>query len=167
MALISGPNLKLGDNVDTDLIIPGRYLVSIDRDELALHALEPLGPDVQERLRKSPIVVGGINFGCGSAREQATTSLLGAGVKAVIAKSFSRVFYRNSINTGLLAITCAEAAAAINDGATVDIDTDAGTITVAGTAYTFPPFPPELSHIIEAGGLIPYVAAQLREEANA
>src|SRR5215469_12327639 len=87
MASVAGSCLVLGDNVDTDVIIPVRYLVSIDREELAGHALEPLGPQVQARLRQSPIVVGGSNFGCGSAREQATTCLLGAGVKAVVAKS--------------------------------------------------------------------------------
>lgn len=167
MTVVSGPSLKLGDNIDTDLIIPGRYLVSIDPVELATHALEPLGPEVQERLKSTIVLVGGVNFGCGSAREQATTCLLGAGVKAVVAKSFSRVFYRNSINTGLLAIACPEAVDATADGAIVEVDGEAGTVRVDGTAHSFQPFPRELSGIIEAGGLIPYVAAQLSEETRA
>jgi len=164
---LKGQCLILGDDIDTDLIIPGRYLVSIDRAELAPHALEPLGPEIQERLRVSPIIVAGTNFGCGSAREQATTCLLGAGVKAVVAASFSRVFYRNSINTGLLAITSPEAAEAATDGSVLEVDSATGTVTVDGVAFSFVPYPPELMKIVEAGGLIPYVAAQLREESNA
>src|SRR5262245_17838311 len=92
---LGGPCIVFGDNVNTDVIIPGRYLISIDPVELATHAFEPLGPEVQERLRKSPVVVAGKNFGCGSAREQAATCLIGAGVKAVVARSYSRVFFRN------------------------------------------------------------------------
>jgi 3-isopropylmalate/(R)-2-methylmalate dehydratase small subunit len=90
---IGGKVIKFGKNVNTDVIIPGRYLVSIDPQELAKHAFEPLGPEVQKRLWASQVVVGGSNFGCGSAREQAATALIGAGIKAVVAKSFSRVFF--------------------------------------------------------------------------
>src|SRR4051794_29923004 len=96
---VGGSCVVFGDDVNTDVIIPGRYLVSIDPAELAPHAFEPLGPEVQQRLRAGDVVVAGKNFGCGSAREQAATCLIGAGIKAVVAVSFSRVFFRNAINT--------------------------------------------------------------------
>ncbi len=99
---IGGPcHLVLGEDVNTDEIIPGRYLVSIDPAELAPHAFEPLGKDVQAKLARSKVIAAGRNFGCGSAREQAASCLVGVGVRAVLAKSFARVFYRNAINTGL------------------------------------------------------------------
>jgi 3-isopropylmalate dehydratase small subunit len=156
--MFSGQCLKFGDSVNTDIIIPGRYLVSIDPKELAEHAFEPLGPQVQERLRHSQILVAGINFGCGSAREQAASCLIGAGIKAVIAKSFARVFFRNSINTGLLAVVCPEAVDAIADGDTVAVDMVAGTITARNQIFRFAPYPESLRQILEAGGLLPYVA---------
>jgi 3-isopropylmalate/(R)-2-methylmalate dehydratase small subunit len=156
--MIGGRCIKFGDSVNTDVIIPARYLVSIDPQELAEHAFEPLGPEVQQQLRRSKVVVAGVNFGCGSAREQAASCLVGAGIQAVIAKSFARVFFRNSINTGLLAIECPEAAEAINDGDEAYIDMASGTVTVGERKFQFPPYPDNIRRILDAGGLIPYVS---------
>jgi 3-isopropylmalate/(R)-2-methylmalate dehydratase small subunit len=154
---IGGPAITFGENVNTDVIIPGRYLVSIDPAELAEHAFEPLGPEVQQRLRSSKVVVAGRNFGCGSAREQAATCLIGAGITAVLAASFSRVFFRNAINTGLLAIECPDAAAAIGNGDEVHIDPDRGVVHANGIEYGFPPYPAGLRAILADGGLIPHL----------
>lgn len=159
--VIGGPAITFGENVNTDVIIPGRYLVSIDPAELAEHAFEPLGPDVQKRLRASKVVVAGRNFGCGSAREQAASGLVGAGITAVIAKSFARTFFRNAINTGLLAITQPEAVEAAGDGDEVLIDMEAATVTTGGQSFPFAPYPDSLLRILDAGGLIPYVARQI------
>lgn len=158
---LGGACLKVGDDVNTDVVIPARYLVSIDPLELAEHAFEPLGPEIQAQLRRSPVVVAGRNFGCGSAREQAATCLIGAGVQAVVAASFARVFFRNAINTGLLAIESPEAVAAVQDGEEIFVDVDAGTVHVGEQSFGFPPYPESLRGIIDAGGLIPFVAAQL------
>jgi 3-isopropylmalate dehydratase small subunit len=158
---VGGRCLELGDDVNTDVIIPGRYLVSIDPAELAEHALEPLGEAVQRRLRESRVVVAGRNFGSGSAREQAATCLIGAGVQAVVAASFSRVFFRNAINTGLVAVASPEAAAAIEEGDEVFVDLEAGTIQSGGRSFDFPPYPPLLRDILDAGGLIPQLARKL------
>ncbi len=155
---IGGICIKFGDNINTDVIIPGRYLVSIDPLELAEHAFEPLGPEVQSRLRRSQVVVGGTNFGCGSAREQAASCLLGAGIKAVIAKSFARVFFRNCINTGLPAIECPEAVEALGEEGEVSIDMQKGTVTVGKQSFHFTTYPKSLQKIIDVGGLIPYVS---------
>lgn len=158
--VVGGTAIVFGDDVNTDVIIPGRYLVSIDPAELAEHAFEPLGPEVQQRLRASDVVVAGRNFGCGSAREQASTCLIGVGVKAVVAHSFSRVFFRNAINTGLVAVECPDAAAAVQDGAQVLVDYGAGTVSVGEQTFTFAPYPPGLRVILEAGGLIPHLMQQ-------
>ena len=162
--MVGGTCIKFGDSVNTDVIIPGRYLVSIDPKELAEHAFEPLGPEIQKQLRNSDIVVGGINFGCGSAREQAATCLIGAGIKAVIAKSFARVFFRNSINTGLLAVECPDAVDAISDGGEVFIDISKGTVTVGEQVFRFAPYPESLQKVLNAGGLIPYISEHVLKE---
>jgi 3-isopropylmalate/(R)-2-methylmalate dehydratase small subunit len=153
----SGPCITFGDDINTDVVIPGRYLVSIDPAELATHAFEPLGPEVQERLQRSKVIVAGRNFGCGSAREQAATCLIGAGIEAVVATSFARVFFRNAINTGLIAVECPQAAAAAQDGDEVTVDHAAGEVTVKGIGYPFTPYPEGLRAILEAGGLISYL----------
>lgn len=155
---IGGKVIKFGDNVNTDVIIPGRYLVSIDPKELAKHAFEPLGPEVQKRLWASQVVVGGRNLGCGSAREQAASCLIGAGIQAVVAKSFSRVFFRNCINTGLPAVECPEAAEAVLDGSELWIDLERGIVEVQGKSLRFASYPESLKQIVDAGGLIPYLA---------
>ena len=159
--MIGGKCVKFGDSVNTDLIMPGRYLVSIDPAELAEHVFEPLGPEVAGRVRASQVIVAGRNFGCGSAREQAASGLVGAGITAVIAASFARTFFRNAINTGLLAITQPEAAEAAQDGAEVLVDLTAATVKTGGQDFSFPPYPESLLRILDAGGLIPYVAQQI------
>lgn len=159
--MIGGPCLVLGDDVNTDEIIPGRYLGSIDPKELAEHALEPLGPELQARLRASRVVVAGRNFGCGSAREQAASCLIGAGVQAVVARSFARVFFRNAINTGLVAVECSDAVDGLRDGDELFVDVTEGSVRVGGERFAFSPYPESLRRILDAGGLIPYVASQL------
>lgn len=154
---VGGKAIVFGDNVNTDVIIPGRYLVSIDPAELAEHAFEPLGPEVRAKLQTSAVVVAGRNFGCGSAREQAASCLIGAGVKAVVAASFSRVFFRNAINTGLVAVESPDAAAAIIDGSEVWVDYDAGTVDTGGRSFGFSPYPLALRQIMASGGLIPHL----------
>ena len=160
--LIGGVCVKFGDGVNTDVIMPGRYLVSIDPAELAEHVFEPLGAPTRDRVRASKVIVAGRNFGCGSAREQAASGLVGAGIVAVVATSFARTFFRNAINTGLLAITAPEAAQAAQDGDEVLVDVSAGTVSAGGQRFSFPPYPDSLLQILEAGGLIPYIARQIR-----
>jgi 3-isopropylmalate/(R)-2-methylmalate dehydratase small subunit len=155
---IGGKVIKFGNSVNTDVIIPGRYLVSIDPQELAKHAFEPLGAEVQKRLWASQVVVAGTNLGCGSAREQAASCLTGAGIKAVVAKSFSRVFFRNCINTGLPAVECPEAAEAAVDGDDLWLDLEQGIAEIGGKSFRFASYPESLKQILAAGGLIPYLA---------
>jgi 3-isopropylmalate/(R)-2-methylmalate dehydratase small subunit len=162
-----GPCIVFGDGVNTDVIIPGRYLVSIDPKELAEHAFEPLGPELQDRLRRSRVVVAGTNFGCGSAREQAASCLVGAGVLAVVARSYARVFFRNCINTGLPAVECPEAVDAIQDGDEVWVDPEAGSVEVGGRTYRFAPYPESLATILESGGLIPYLSRHVLAKGGA
>jgi 3-isopropylmalate/(R)-2-methylmalate dehydratase small subunit len=152
-----GKAVLFGDNVDTDVIIPGRYLVSIDPAELAEHAFEPLGEEVQRRVREAKVVVAGRNFGCGSAREQAASALVGAGIQVVVAVSFARVFFRNAINTGLIAIGCPDAVATVADGDEVRSDIDSGIVTTPAGEFHFPPYPEALRSILADGGLIPHL----------
>jgi 3-isopropylmalate/(R)-2-methylmalate dehydratase small subunit len=163
---LGGACIVFGDDVNTDVIIPGRYLVSIDPKELATHAFEPLGEEVQQRLQQSKVVVGGKNFGCGSAREQAASCLIGAGIQAVVARSFARVFFRNAINTGLVAIECPAAVDAVTDGQPVWVDYHAGTVTVGDSEFPFSPYPASLRAIVESGGLIEYLMAGASKEAQ-
>jgi 3-isopropylmalate/(R)-2-methylmalate dehydratase small subunit len=163
---VGGRCVKLGDHVNSDVIIPGRYLTSIDPVELARHAFEPLGREFQDRFVAAKVVVAGKNFGCGSAREQAASCLTGAGIQAVIAASFARVFFRNAINTGLAALQSAEAAASICDGDEVFVNLAAGTIDTPRGQFSFPPYPENLTLILNAGGLIPYVARKLEAQAR-
>jgi 3-isopropylmalate/(R)-2-methylmalate dehydratase small subunit len=158
---LGGRCLKLGDDVNTDIVIPGRYLVSIDPAELAEHALEPLGEDVQRRLRSSQVLVAGRNFGGGSAREQAATCLIGAGIQAVVAVSFARAFFRNAINTALVAVECPPAVEAVEDGEELHVDVQSGTVEAAGRSFEFTPYPEALRRILDAGGLIPFLAREL------
>lgn len=151
-----GTVFRYGRDVDTDVIIPARYLNSSDHAHLAAHAMEDLDPTFAERVQPGDIVVAEENFGCGSSREHAPVALKAAGVSCVIAKSFARIFYRNAINVGLAILECPDAVAAIVDGARVAVDTEAGTIANLDTGATFTaePFPPFIAEIIEAGGLV-------------
>lgn len=147
---------KYGRDIDTDVIIPARYLTTSDPAELAKHCLEDLDADFVNKVAPGDIIVAEENFGCGSSREHAPICIKAAGVSVVIAKSFARIFYRNSINIGLPIMECAEAVDAIKGGDTVEVDADTGVITDKTTGQTFQaqPFPPFLQEIIEEGGLV-------------
>ncbi len=162
---IAGRAWKYGANIDTDLIIAGRYCNLIDAEELGKHALEDLDAEFAKKVQKGDIIVAGSNFGCGSSREVAPLALKGAGVGAVIAANFARIFYRNAINIGLPIFESPEAAEAIAAGHRVAIDPAQGTITDLDTAQTFrsAPFPEFVQRIIELGGLLPYVEEKLAQ----
>ena len=151
-----GPVFKYGDNIDTDVIIPARYLNTPDAKELAAHCMEDIDKDFVHNVHAGDIMVGGWNFGCGSSREHAPLAIKTAGISVVIAKSFARIFYRNSINIGLPIMECPEAADAIAAGDEVHVDFDTGVITDKTTSQTFQaePFPPFIQKIIADGGLM-------------
>jgi 3-isopropylmalate/(R)-2-methylmalate dehydratase small subunit len=165
-ALLQGRVWKYGDNIDTDVIIPARYLNMSTPEELAQHCMEDIDPRFVKEVRDGDIIVGGENFGCGSSREHAPLAIKGSGVTCVVAESFARIFYRNAINIGLPIIICPEAAREAQDGDELVVDLEAGRITNTrlGKAYTTSPFPPFIMKIIEAGGLVPYTQAQLNAE---
>ena len=150
---------KYKDNVDTDVIIPARYLNSFDAKELASHAMEDIDPTFATTVEKGDIIVAGQNFGCGSSREHAPLCLKTAGVKCVIAKSFARIFYRNSINIGFPIMECEEAADKIEKGDEVEVDFSTGVITnkTKNETYQSQPFPEFLQKMIDADGLVNYV----------
>jgi 3-isopropylmalate dehydratase small subunit len=154
---------RYGDNVDTDRIIPARYLTSTDPAELARHALEDLDDSFAERVSEGDVIVAGANFGCGSSREHAPIALKGAGVQAVIAASFSRIFFRNAINTGLAVFECPDAVVATDDGDDVVVDLASGAVTNVskGLAFTAASLPDHVAQIVHAGGLVPWVRARL------
>ncbi len=162
---IKGRVWKYGDDINTDVIFPGKYTYTVtDPDEMARIALEDLDPDFAGNVQKGDIIVGGKNFGCGSSREQAASCLIYAGVGAVIAKTFARIFFRNCINFGLPALTSSEALDAIDNGEVVEIDTDNGRIECKAGTFNFPPLPKEIIGIFNAGGLIPYTRMKLNIE---
>ena len=154
-----GRVFKFGDNVDTDVIIPARYLNSSDPAELATHCMEDIDKNFVKNVNKGDIIVANKNFGCGSSREHAPIAIKAAGVSCVIAETFARIFYRNSINIGLPIIECKEAAEAINAGDDVAIDFDSGVITDKTTGQTFQgqAFPEFMQKIIKAEGLVNYI----------
>ena len=158
----NGKVLKYGDNVDTDVIIPARYLNSFDAKELASHVMVDLDPTFVDRLDPGDIVVAKSNFGCGSSREHAPLALKTAGVSCVIANSFARIFYRNAINIGFPILECPEAVAGIEEGDKVEVDFEKGLITnhTKGTTFQAQAFPPFLQKMIEANGLVNYVNAK-------
>lgn len=147
---------KYGDNIDTDVIIAARYLNTPDAKELAKYVMKDLDPDFVNNMKPGDIMVGGQNFGCGSSREHAPLALKTAGVSCVVAKSFARIFYRNSINIGFPILECAEAAEAIENGHEVSVDFDSGRIEdmTTGAVYQAQPFPPFIQNIIQAGGYL-------------
>ncbi|HIX82549.1 3-isopropylmalate dehydratase small subunit [Erysipelatoclostridium sp. An15] len=153
---------KYGDNVDTDVIIPARYLNSFDAKELATHAMVDIDPDFANTVEQGDIIVAGQNFGCGSSREHAPLCLKTAGVKCIIAKSFARIFYRNSINIGFPIMECPEAVDGIEQGDEVTVDFGSGVITnvTKGKSYQSQPFPEFLQKMIAADGLVNYVNAK-------
>ena len=159
--IIQGRVYKFGDNVNSDIIIPGRYLIYIDRERLAQHAFEMLGEGFPGTLRGFDILVAGRNFGCGSAREQAATAIQGLGIQAVVASSFARTFYRNAINDGLPIVECPAIYAAVEEGDEIRIDLAAGLIRHREAEYSFPKMPESVRKILELGGLAAYLKAQL------
>ena len=159
MKAACGKVYKYGDNVDTDVIIPARYLNSSDPKELAQHCMEDIDKDFVNKVQAGDIIVATKNFGCGSSREHAPIAIKASGVSCVIAETFARIFYRNSINIGLPIIECAEAARAIEDGDEVEVDFDTGIITdkTKGESYKGQAFPPFMQKIIDAEGLVNYI----------
>ena len=151
-----GTVLKYGDNIDTDVIIPARYLNTSDPEELASHCMEDIDTEFVKKVKKGDIMVGGKNFGCGSSREHAPIAIKESGVSCVIAASFARIFYRNSINIGLPILECEEASREIKNGDEVEVDFGTGQIRdlTTGKEYYAQPFPTFIQDIIEAGGLI-------------
>jgi 3-isopropylmalate/(R)-2-methylmalate dehydratase small subunit len=159
---IQGRAWKYGDNVNTDVIFPGKYTYTVtEQSAIAQHALEDLDPTFAVQVRPGDIVVAGRNWGCGSSREQAATCLVYNGVSAVVAASFSRIFYRNALNNGLLAIVCPEAVEAIQPGEALRIDTTEQLIVCGVGSFRFPPLSPSVLEIVDAGGLVPYVQRRL------
>lgn len=152
----NGNAIKYGDNVDTDVIIPARYLNTIDKSELASHCMEDIDKNFTSKVRPGDIMVAGSNFGCGSSREHAPIAIKESGISLVIAKSFARIFYRNSINIGLAILECEEASDNISEGDEVEVDLDQGVIynKTTGKSFTTKPFPEFIQKIITAGGLI-------------
>ena len=165
--MVTGKVYKYGDNVDTDVIIPARYLNAPSPEELAKHCMEDIDASFAAKVRPGDIMVGGANFGCGSSREHAPIAIRACGVRCVIAASFARIFYRNSINIGFPILECPEAAVAIQNGDTVSVDFATGVIHDDTTGETFQAaaFPAFIEKIIEHDGLLPYLKARQDAEA--
>ena len=163
MNIIQGKVWRFGNDVDTDLIIPARYLNTSDPQELAAHCMEDADPGFVAKVKAGDIIVAGKNFGCGSSREHAPLAIKTAGVSCVIAASFARIFYRNSINIGLPILESPEASAAIAEGHSLEIDLNTGMIkdVTSGKTYHAEKFPPFMQELIAAGGLIEYVKKQV------
>ena len=157
--MIRGKVWKFGDHVDTDVIIPARYLNAPELSELAKHCMEDIDSSFAGAVQAGDIMVGGWNFGCGSSREHAPVAIQASGITCVIAASFARIFYRNSINIGFPILECPEASEAIKAGDIVTVDTETGKITdeTTGQVFEAKPFPPFIQKIVESGGLLPYL----------
>ncbi len=164
---ISGRAWKYGHNVNTDVLFPGKYTYTArGREEIARHALEDLDPRFVQEMQPGDVIVAGRNFGCGSSREQAATCLVYNGVGAVIAESFSRIFYRNAINNGLLAIPCPPAAQAIQPGEVVTVDLERHVVRCGAGEFPFPPLSDTLRGIVEVGGLVAYIRGKVTSGEN-
>lgn len=163
MLLKGKKSWKFGDDIDTDAIIPARYLNTSDPDELARHLMEDADKDFPGKVRQGDIITAGKNFGCGSSREHAPIAIKAAGIQAVIAKSFARIFYRNAFNIGLPIFESPEASEGIREGNTVEIDADTGIIKnlTTGEQYRAKPIPPFMQELIKAGGLIEWTKKKL------
>ncbi|KZX13432.1 3-isopropylmalate dehydratase small subunit [Methanobrevibacter curvatus] len=155
---MKGKVWKFGDDIDTDIIIPGRYLVHTEPDKLAPHCMEGLDPDFYKKVNKGDFIVGGKNFGCGSSREHAPIALKGAGIAAVIAESFARIFYRNSTNVGVPLLVSPGISSKLKEGERIEIDMNKGVIiSEKGEEFKFEKLPPFMLEILENGGLIEYL----------
>ncbi len=165
-SIIQGKVFKFGDNINSDIIIAGRYLIYIDRERLAQHAFEMLGEGFPDKLRNFQILVAGRNFGCGSAREQAATAIQGLGIKAVVAASFARTFYRNAINDGLPIVECPALVEAVEEGDELRIELAEGKLNLGDKEFFFQKIPDSVRKILELGGLASYLKAQLEAQTN-
>ena len=163
---LMGTVWKYGDDVDTDGIIPARYLNVSEPEDLARHCMEGVDPGFARAVRAGDVIVAGENFGCGSSREHAPLAIKGSGVACVVAKSYARIFYRNAINIGLPILECPQAVEETQKGDLLAADLGAGTVTNlrTGRTYQVSPFPPFIMGIIEAGGLVPYTRERLRAQ---
>ena len=164
--IVSGKAVKFGDNVDTDVIIPGKYLVLIDPKELAQHAMEGLDPAFTKKAKDGVILVAGKNFGCGSSREQAPLALKYAGVKCVIAEFFARIFYRNAINIGLPVIECKDVSRKVDAGDVLSVNLEAGTVKNESKGITLnaTKLPPFILEILSDGGLIENLRKRMKKK---
>jgi 3-isopropylmalate/(R)-2-methylmalate dehydratase small subunit len=163
---VSGPAIKFGNNVDTDVILPGKYLILTSPIELAKHALEGLDPDFPNKAKKGVIVVGGKNFGCGSSREQAPLALKYSGVKCVVAESFARIFFRNAINIGLPVVECAGVSSVVNNNDELSVDFDKGEVQniTKGKTLQGTKLPAFILQILSDGGLIENLQKRMKKE---
>jgi 3-isopropylmalate/(R)-2-methylmalate dehydratase small subunit len=163
---IKASAIKFGNNIDTDVILPGKYLILVDPRELAKHALEGLDPNFPEKAKDGVIVVGGKNFGCGSSREQAPLALKYAGVKCVLAESFARIFFRNAINIGLPVIECKGISAAVQTGDTLTVDFEVGKVEnlSSGKKFQVEKLPPFIIEIVTDGGLIENLRKRMKKQ---
>ena len=163
---MKGKAWKFGNDINTDLIIPARYLNTTDPHELACHCMEDADPEFLTKISPGDIIVAGKNFGCGSSREHAPIAIKAAGIAGVIAEGFARIFFRNAINIGLPIFECPDAARGISQGDEVEVDMAKGTIRdlTTGGSWSVPPWPKELQAIIAAGGLMNYVTQELRKK---
>ena len=152
-----------GANIDTDVILPGKYLNLYTPEELGPHCMEGLDPSFIQRVRTGDVIIAGSNFGTGSSREHAPIAIKAAGISCIIATSFARIFYRNAINIGLPVFECADIVASVKNGDTIAADLTKGLFTVNGVAFQAKSFPPYIQAIIDAGGLVPFVSAQLKQ----
>ncbi len=162
---VTGPAIKFGKNIDTDVILPGKYLVLVDPYDLAKHALEGLDPDFPDKAKKGVIIVGGKNFGCGSSREQAPLALKYSGAKCIVAESFARIFFRNAINIGLPVIECKGISAAVEDSDELTVDFEAGTVQnlSKGKSFQVAKLPPFILEILSDGGLIENLRRKMKK----
>ncbi|UCF04037.1 MAG: 3-isopropylmalate dehydratase [bacterium] len=155
---------KYGDDINTDMLFPGKYTYSCSTaEEIKPHLLEDLDPEFSGNVAEEDIVFAGKNFGCGSSREQPVVGLKAVGVQAIVAKSFARIFYRAAINQGLLLVECADAVDAYKEGDEVQLDAEAGQVKVGDQTFSFPKLPPEILAIRNAGGLLPYTREALKK----
>jgi len=162
---LKGKSWIFGDDVNTDLIIPGKYLELVDPEEMALHAMEGIDPEFPGKVEEGDIVVGGTNFGCGSSREHAPLALKHVGVGAVVAESFARIFYRNAINIGLPALECPGVTEIVSEGDTLEIDLTGGKVVNMSTKkeLDFVPLPGFMVEVLGEGGLVPYIRNHMDE----
>lgn len=169
--ILKGKVWKFGNNIDTDAIIPARYLNTSDPRELAKHVMEDADKEFPNKVKHGDIIIAGVNFGCGSSREHASIAIKAAGIQAVVAKSFARIFYRNAFNIGLPILECSEAVDAIKEGDEIEVDLDSGEIKIIKSRilnpksqiYSAQPIPPFMQELISAGGLIEWTKKRIKE----